>query len=204
MTPGPPSMARRDADGKLFDFVPERIPKKAQDDTIVPHSTGRARKLDVDDDDIPITKLTLGRLKSDPGSIGTVAAIPVGILAKPERNPDLWNTESTWAKTKMGFRKNLITWRFVGDDNDRHEVKIAHSTVSGKRSIFVDNKLELELKLKLIDFGSVHNLRMRSGGPGPDSLLTLRIRDDIQAGFSYELLINGCRFYTARDKWLKG
>lgn len=121
------------------------------------------------------------------------------------RNPDgtikdksYWRIFLNHTKSRMGFNKNHVTWRFVWKGIP-HVVELIHSTLSGKRTIILDGITKISEK-KMLDNGSKYHLD--AGSKQTSVLLCVEITPVGVSGVSYECYIDGKDYDRAKQHWL--
>jgi hypothetical protein len=147
-------------------------------------------------------------INSDHLSVGPVST-PLRQNAKAAHYDALHYISTNWSKqirsekTKMGYTKNIITWKFT-IHGKKHIIILIHSEKSGKRTLTLDDKLILShtpniINGLLLQRSSSHKI------PLEDTTLDVRIQKlDWSSGkqsmsgnhppFAYDLVINGVNF----------
>jgi len=110
-----------------------------------------------------------------------------------------WTYDKFKNKTKMGFVKFLMAWKFTWK-GQVHEVELHHSQISGKRRILVNRKERLNSK-KFFDNGSRYGFTVGKDVGKPVACVVF-IKEDDKHLFTYGMEIDGQLFDDARERWL--
>jgi len=107
-----------------------------------------------------------------------------------------WQSTTSYAKTKNGTTKAIITWTIIDFRDCRHVVTLEHNhyTFRGKskRKIFIDNQVQISEKTGTLNYR--FNL-------DNDSVTLLLIKGE--NGFQYELMVNDLSFEASRKHYIE-